>query len=391
MSDNTRGSPEKGEQRSCQKRSISDDHNEQPLIKKSTFKLKSPMLIHGKQQISTSGGKCKFLQPSKLQPPSSSTFGSRVEKASTTSEDKSKPSLFSKKDNKPTFTNPFLVCTSDETEESDSTQVKTNDKDDHSKETAATEKPKDEKSEEKKDDKVKLLQSSSVTKSSFVFGQNLSERAKVEEDQNNEDKKNQQADSLPSFCTVDNTENEKSSEKSLKRDESASTNETKEESEEEIRKKLKENAAEHFAASQSKTIAPAVEAHTGEEDEKNVLQIQCKLYQYEQQQWKERGAGMLHLNDSNSDNFQSRLVMRTNGSMRVVLNTKVWAQMSVDKASKKSIRISAQTQTADIGVYLISGSVNDIEQVHRAIEYRVLHQKQNNNNGEDKQEQDATD
>lgn len=189
MSDNTRGSPEKGEQRSCQKRSISDDHNEQPLIKKSTFKLKSPMLIHGKQQISTSGGKCKFLQPSKLQPPSSSTFGSRVEKASTTSEDKSKPSLFSKKDNKPTFTNPFLVCTSDETEESDSTQVKTNDKDDHSKETAATEKPKDEKSEEKKDDKVKLLQSSSVTKSSFVFGQNLSERAKVEEDQNNEDKK----------------------------------------------------------------------------------------------------------------------------------------------------------------------------------------------------------
>lgn len=346
------------------------------------------MLIHGKQQLSTSGqgGKCKFLQPSKLQPPSSSAFGSGLEKGSTASEDKSKPSLFNKEENKPTFTNPFLVCTSDETEESDSAQVKANNKDNDSKKTAATEKPKGDKSEEKKEDKVNFLQSSTVSKSSFVFGQNLSERAKVEEDNTNDDKKPQQADSLPSFSTVDNADNGKSSEKSLNRDEKTSSNEKKEENEEKIRKKLKENAAEHFAASQSKPIAPAVEAYTGEEDEKNVLQIQCKLYQYEQQQWKERGAGMLHLNDSNSDNFQSRLVMRTNGSMRVVLNTKVWAQMSVDKASKKSIRISAQTQSAEIGVYLISGSASDIEQVYRAIEYRVLHQKQSNND-ENKQEQ----
>lgn len=49
--------------------------------------------------------------------------------------------------------------------------------------------------------------------------------------------------------------------------------------------------------------------------------------------------------------------MRTQGSLRLILNTKLWAQMQMDKASEKSIRITA-TDAEDQGVkvFLISVS-----------------------------------
>ena len=45
------------------------------------------------------------------------------------------------------------------------------------------------------------------------------------------------------------------------------------------------------------------EAITGEEDESNVLQIHCKLYQWEKEDssWKEKGKGFLKLNDKKKD------------------------------------------------------------------------------------------
>jgi len=36
-----------------------------------------------------------------------------------------------------------------------------------------------------------------------------------------------------------------------------------------------------------------------------------------------------------------RLVMRTTGSLRVVLNTKLWPEMICEKVNEKNIRISA--------------------------------------------------
>ena len=54
------------------------------------------------------------------------------------------------------------------------------------------------------------------------------------------------------------------------------------------------------------------EAITGEEDESNVLQIHCKLYQWEKEStsWKEKGKGFLKLNDKKlEDKLSSRLGM----------------------------------------------------------------------------------
>lgn len=48
------------------------------------------------------------------------------------------------------------------------------------------------------------------------------------------------------------------------------------------------------------------------------------------------------------------LVMRTQGSLRLILNTKLWAQMQIDKASEKSIRITAMdTEDQGVKVFLI--------------------------------------
>lgn len=374
----------------CHKRVRSDAAMEgnEPVIKKSTFKLQPATLIHGMKKATPKSNqpseqnKCKFLQPSKLQPPSSATTTSLAASSGRFKTDSHTSSSVSGESK---ASNPFLICKDTDDEEGESSPKKQK-----SSSNDAVEKKKEEKSN---NEAIKLSPPTKFSQATpariaaatpsqntgggtFVFGQRLSERAKVE-DGNGEKKKE---DKLPSFSNVEKSQKKSDEEKET--EESAAAAAADSVANEEARRKLEENAAEHFAATQTKTIAPAVDVITGEEDEKNVLQIQCKLYQYDQktQAWKERGVGSLHLNDCklscNDLQFQSRLVMRTHGSMRVVLNTKVWAQMSVDRASQKSIRITAQTQSADIGVYLISGSANDMEQVYRAIEYRVLHQKQ---------------
>jgi len=48
-------------------------------------------------------------------------------------------------------------------------------------------------------------------------------------------------------------------------------------------------------------------------------------------------------------------VMRTQGSLRLILNTKLWPQMQVDKASEKSVRITAMdTEDQGVKVFLIT-------------------------------------
>ncbi|XP_051967911.1 ran-binding protein 3-like isoform X2 [Xyrauchen texanus] len=141
---------------------------------------------------------------------------------------------------------------------------------------------------------------------------------------------------------------------------------------------LEESAARHEAHKTQKCLLERVEVKTGEESESNVLQMQCKLFVFEMvsQSWVERGCGVLRLNDMASAEYgtlQSRLVMRTQGSLRVILNTKIWSQMQVDKASEKSLRISAMDKEEQgIKVFLISSSSKDAAQLYAALHHRIL-------------------
>ncbi|XP_075878020.1 ran-binding protein 3b isoform X2 [Nelusetta ayraudi] len=145
-----------------------------------------------------------------------------------------------------------------------------------------------------------------------------------------------------------------------------------------VSESLEESAAAYTKATAKKCILEKVNVKTGEESESNVLQMQCKLYVFEKtaQSWKERGRGLLRLNDMASTDdgmLQSRLVMRTQGSLRLILNTKLWPRMQVDKASEKSVRITAMdTEDQGVKVFLISGSSKDVGQLAAALHHRIL-------------------
>lgn len=125
-------------------------------------------------------------------------------------------------------------------------------------------------------------------------------------------------------------------------------------------------------------IPEKVDLKTGEENDKNVLQVHCNLHVFDSktQSWSERGRGLLRLNDMEHPNddgtFQSRLVMRTDGSLRLVLNTLLWPQMICEKASQRSLRITAlDTSDQGIRVFLITCAAKDVQPLHNAIDGRI--------------------
>ncbi|XP_067331118.1 ran-binding protein 3b isoform X2 [Channa argus] len=253
---------------------------------------------------------------------------------------------------------------------------------------------------------------------SFVFGQNIKDRAKLDEN-SSEDKKSKdgvppdtqsegtnyflQYISTPSSKNATNStdsgakfvfgqnmservlsppkgesSNEENKEVSAAPASDPSSQESTPEKVNSVSESLEESAAAYTKATAKKCILEKVDVKTGEESESNVLQMQCKLYVFEKtaQSWIERGRGLLRLNDMASTDdgtLQSRLVMRTQGSLRLILNTKLWPQMQVDKASEKSVRITAMdTEDQGVKVFLISGSSKDIGQLAAALHHRIL-------------------
>ncbi|XP_055514311.1 ran-binding protein 3-like isoform X1 [Leucoraja erinacea] len=200
----------------------------------------------------------------------------------------------------------------------------------------------------------------------FVFGENMSERVL----------------SFPrpgDACTESNSdqlfaENPPAASGSA----SETSQETTPEKVNNVTESLEESAAAYTKATAKKCLLKKVEVITGEEAESNVLQMQCKLFVFDKtsQSWVERGRGLLRLNDMASGDdgaLQSRLVMRTQGSLRLILNTKLWAQMQIDKASEKSIRITAMdAEDQGVKVFLISASSKDAGQLYSALHHRIL-------------------
>ncbi|KAL5021233.1 hypothetical protein ScPMuIL_000388 [Solemya velum] len=139
---------------------------------------------------------------------------------------------------------------------------------------------------------------------------------------------------------------------------------------------LEESAREYQAKHEQRTELKEVEVKTGEENESNVLQAVGKLYLFDgpTQTYVERGRGQLRLNDmsaADSTNFHSRLVMRTQGSLRVILNTKIWAGMTVERASQKSVRLTATDSDEGVKVFLIVTNPKDTENLLRAVDWRI--------------------
>ncbi|XP_059272992.1 ran-binding protein 3-like isoform X3 [Mustela nigripes] len=141
---------------------------------------------------------------------------------------------------------------------------------------------------------------------------------------------------------------------------------------------LIESAAAFSSTPSPKCLLEKIDVVTGEEAEHNVLKINCKLFIFNKttQSWTERGRGALRLNDTASSDcgtFQSRLIMRNQGSLRLILNSKLWAQMEIQRANHKNLRITAtDLEDYSIKVFLIQASAKDTGCLYAAIHHRLL-------------------
>lgn len=118
-----------------------------------------------------------------------------------------------------------------------------------------------------------------------------------------------------------------------------------------------------------------VEVITGEEDEENILEINCKLFTFENSNYEERGRGTLRLNDTKCS---SRVVFRASGSYRVLLNTKVWQDQMCEKASTKSLRLTAFNSDGLLKIYLVMGRIEDVDRLADELQKRIEREKKNN-------------
>ncbi|KAM9367381.1 ran-binding protein 3-like [Phaethornis superciliosus] len=141
---------------------------------------------------------------------------------------------------------------------------------------------------------------------------------------------------------------------------------------------LTESAAACISKPAEKILLDKVEVITGEEAEHNVLQINCKLFVFNKLTltWTEKGRGSLRLNDTSINKggmLQSRLIMRNQGSLRLILNTRLWDQMVIKKANRKSLCFTATNQEDhSIQVFLIQASSKDTGYLYAAIHHRLV-------------------
>lgn len=209
----------------------------------------------------------------------------------------------------------------------------------------------------------------SESKGSFVFGQNIRERVDVESSSN---------DAEDASCKVSKKADRPKSLAELADKGSTSSVET------EISQNSIAAAAQKYESEHSPPKQNLAEVHvmTGEEDERNVVQVNCRLFIYstETHSWLGRGRVILKLNDhcqlDSEGTFHSRLVARTQGNLRLVLNTKLWPEMVIEKASERAIRVSAM-EDGNIQLYLIMAAVKDASQLYTAIDSRIQTLKRN--------------
>ncbi|WAR24412.1 RANB3-like protein [Mya arenaria] len=143
----------------------------------------------------------------------------------------------------------------------------------------------------------------SNTDAGFVFGENLAERVQFKEGDSGDDA----SEEKNGVSSPDSTN-------------------TVEQSNSDHNKTLEESAREYQLTHGRKTELQKVEVVTGEENESNVIQTN---------------------------------VMRTQGSLRLILNTKIWPAMTVDRASQKSVRITGTDGDGGRKVFLIVKKNND--------------------------------
>ncbi|CAF0783505.1 unnamed protein product [Brachionus calyciflorus] len=103
-----------------------------------------------------------------------------------------------------------------------------------------------------------------------------------------------------------------------------------------------------------------------------ILRMNCKLFVLESDKanWVERGYGVLKLVDT-PDGSNCKIMMWTDKIFRLILNTKLFDKMQIDRANKKSIRFNA-FDNGTIRIFLIkTANPNDCEELYDLLQMRL--------------------
>jgi len=234
----------------------------------------------------------------------------------------------------------------------------------------------------------------------FLFGQNLSARAA-----NFSESKENPESMVTDSATTSNPDNPETNPQQQSQQEAASSSKAADAEGEstsvvspttdgstvggKATKTLSESAAEYFETKAAqKRKYDEVEVTTGEENEYNVIQTRAKLYLFENSNWVERGRGQIRLNDMSRQQeghhnrkagagkvSSSRIVMRTMGSLKVILNTKVYHGMSVEQVNEKSVRLTGMDESGKVKVFLVVCSPKDANFLYKALKSRLAELK----------------
>ncbi|CAI4065372.1 hypothetical protein N7582_002984 [Saccharomyces uvarum] len=115
---------------------------------------------------------------------------------------------------------------------------------------------------------------------------------------------------------------------------------------------------------------------SGEESEECIYQVNAKLYQLSkiEEGWKERGVGVIKVNKSKKDEEKTRIVMRSRGILKVILNIQLVKGFTVQKGftgslqSEKFIRLLALDDNGDPAQYAIkTGKKETTDELYNTI------------------------
>lgn len=228
------------------------------------------------------------------------------------------------------------------------------------------------------------------SESNFVFGQNIRERIVGVPDT-----------SATTSAKLDDADDDSTNTAKLfavstasTSGESSSNNGTETPKESSTVEDLTKVAREYEESRAQKRKLDAVETFTGEENEVNILDMSCKLFAFIASNWEQRGPGSLRLNDVKAPNecsdARSRVVFRTSGNFRVLINTKVWSGMVVEKPSQKSLRLTA-IDPADgaVKIFLVMARPDDVTSLQNALRKRIEAEKKREKTEGNKTEPDT--
>lgn len=90
-----------------------------------------------------------------------------------------------------------------------------------------------------------------------------------------------------------------------------------------------------------------VPVETGEENEKPVFTADSVLFEYLDGAWKERGKGEVKVNISTTGTGKARLVMRTRGNYRLILNASLFPDMKLTNMDKRGVTFACVNSVGD--------------------------------------------